>query len=364
MENSESTREHQARLNRARARRTQAQDPARQERGRRRQGNDQARQAEEQARQERQRRLQAEEQARQDRQRRRQAEEQARQAEEQARQDRQRRLQAEEQARQAEEQARQDRQKAEQARQERQRRRQAEQKAALTSGEFYSKVADVWICGKECEKAKFSKGILDAVRRRRDIHPFYKASVEAAYGTNPIPADTSSRSSGSTCSNGASTGERKKRLDNVRIDGTKGVAQIAHLIPHSRTCAPFFGPLAEAAAGINLDADFGNEISPGSEKRRMTLVHGHKRKEESKRVVNTGIKHDLLNKARIRGQAIYFDSTPSLLLIPILTLEETLAYPTGTTTAQYEVLVACTHPDAYRFCDLIKDYEETCTQED
>eukprot|EP00980_Cylindrotheca_fusiformis_P011137 scaffold2557_cov121-Cylindrotheca_fusiformis.AAC.20 len=245
-------------------------------------------------------------------------------------------------------------------RRERKRRIQAEKERDLALGNFYSFVEEVW----DFECTQFAKQDLDRVRRK-DVPQFYKDAVEVARTcTTPNPADDSSRSTGSSVqgyANATSTASRKDRLEKVRIDGTCGRGEKAHLIPHSPNSACFFGHLAEAATAVN----FNDDSTEMRQKRRMVLVHGQKYQPKSgpkRRRLNTGIKHDLMNNARILDQGYYLDSDPSLLLIPVLTLQETLDYQSGG-NFHYHVVVACRKPEAYQRCGLSKEYDR-CTEEE
>eukprot|EP00980_Cylindrotheca_fusiformis_P006985 scaffold1469_cov119-Cylindrotheca_fusiformis.AAC.29 len=244
---------------------------------------------------------------------------------------------------------------------------------ALTAGSrgtYYSKVADIWIAA----DAEFSQDSLDAVRRQYK-HRFYHQSVNAALGDDLDPAYESGMSEygsdGSVCDKSCSsfksnsddsetTVARKRRLKEINFDGYIRQADIAHLIPHSSSCASFYAPLGEAAAGVHFDA---TEEEPDMKKqRRMVLIHGQKDEVQSHqgegsgderkvlRQQSTGIKHCLSNTAGMIGQKYFLSFKQRLLLIPVLTLRETIDHAKILSKRKYQALVACTDPDAYNSC--------------
>jgi hypothetical protein len=227
---------------------------------------------------------------------------------------------------------------------------------ALKDGFYYATISQVW----HFHQAEIFQTDLDAIRRQ-DPHHFYRATYDAAERDDLYPAYKSGRSEydpGSSLNEdeGDSRTEisRKKRLRTVTIDGSvREVAEVAHLIPYSPNCAHFYGPLAEAAVGVNVGGD--TNLSPQKKKlKQLVLVHGQYKQENGsdKRVTDTGIKHCRTNMARVVAQKRYLDVHPSLLIVPILTLTNTLAYYRG----EYRVLVACTDPSVYVETILQKEY--------
>lgn len=240
----------------------------------------------------------------------------------------------------------------------------------LRLGTYYSTVADVWTPS----PTAFSQESLDSVRRQYR-HQFYRKSVEAALGEDLNPAYESGRSEhdpGSSLdedSNDSKTDlSRKRRLKEIAFDGKKHeTAEVAHLIPFAPKCASFFAPLAEAAAGVDFNE---NDEGPDRKKqRRMVLIHGQKKVQQNQgegsqpKKHYTGMKHCRSNMARVVAQKQYLDFNPSHLLIPILTLQDTLDYGKDSSKKKYEVLVVCTTPEVYTEC-LWRDKYDACSEAD
>jgi len=245
---------------------------------------------------------------------------------------------------------------------------------ALKEGSFYSSVSTVW----ESQEILFSRADLDVVRRQTP-HPFYQKTIAAADKPEDElwPACQSTRSefdpgSGSSLADNEEDSKteksRKRKLKEVTIDGSRRtVAEVAHLIPLAHKCAQFYAPLVEAAVGVNVEDDA--RLSPSHKiRKRQVLVHGQytaeTREDEGTssrpvRMRDTGIKHCRTNMARVVAQAHFLDFKPSLLIIPVLTLDTVLTYNKGA----YRVLIACATPEIYVESLLFGEYE-LCTKED
>lgn len=116
--------------------------------------------------------------------------------------------------------------------------------------------------------------------------------------------------------------------DTPDLKGKKSkLAQGAHLFPHNKTCAVAFGPTSEMAVGQNLI----NDTIETRTRKRHRLVVGVMENRASKRqkLRNSGLKHNILNKVRIKGQKEYMDNRPCMLIIPILSLAAVKAWKSG-----------------------------------
>lgn len=184
---------------------------------------------------------------------------------------------------------------------------------ARNKGIYYSTIDDVW------NGIPYAFGVADWEALRRTpaqvaAVPLYIPVLEGM-SVDDDPALGSTRSQ----SIDASTPD---------ILGFPGkLAQGAHFIPHNKTCAVAFGPISEMALGQNI-----SPCDPEGTKKRHRLVVGvmetqgpNKRQKKD----NTGLKHSRLNKLRIKGQKEYMENRPCLLIIPLLTLEETKAWKLG-----------------------------------
>jgi hypothetical protein len=246
---------------------------------------------------------------------------------------------------------------------------------ALRCGTYYSTVELVW----RCEEVEFSASDLNAIQRP-EPHLFYTKTYDAAAGNVLDPADNAGRSAydPATASSLAYNEDdtkteksRKRRLDVTAIDGApRDAAEVAHLIPYSPNCAHFYGPLAEAAVGglDGLDGLDGSDallLTANQKRRQLVLLHGQydelatTSSGNKVRKTDTGIKHCRTNMARVTAQKRYLDFDPSLLIVPILRRDETLAYKGG----KYDVLVACTSPKVYVETILTGNYE-LCSMEE
>jgi hypothetical protein len=271
---------------------------------------------------------------------------------------------------------------------------------SILKGLYYSTIHQVW----ESREIEFSKVDLDAIRRLQPHH-FYAKTITAAGSDTLRPANEEVRFDDEPFSN-LSENERndadcvrrefdaymckfasfrteyeiysddlneheddtendksrKRKLNEIAIDGyANEVAEVNHLIPYSAKCAHFYAPLTEAAVGVNVEDD--TTLSPAKKKlKQLVLVHGQYEQtttdeEHYTRVHDTGIQHSLTNMVRVVAQKPCLDFKPSILIVPLLTLDETLKYDGG----KYHVLVACTDPRVYSAIHMIEDYKE-CTE--
>jgi hypothetical protein len=182
---------------------------------------------------------------------------------------------------------------------------------ALQNGSYFSTIDDVW----DAIPDKFQLADWEALRRTR-----VEANRISSYG--PIIA-------GMDINGDPALGSSRSESLDSTIPDVKGmpskIAQGAHFIPHNKTCAVAFGPVAEMALGQNLKDD-GERT-----KKRHRLVVGveEARGTGKQKKAGTGLKHSDLNKLRIKGQKEYMDNRPCLLIVPLLSLDETKAWKSG-----------------------------------
>eukprot|EP00978_Attheya_sp_CCMP212_P000697 scaffold1397_cov41-Attheya_sp.AAC.1 len=227
--------------------------------------------------------------------------------------------------------------------------------------------------GNEEEFNKFDLAAL----RRPSLHVFYHKSALATEQTNDadlIPAqdededsDRSEFNPGSSMdsreSESAVGRKRKRRLEHIAIDGReRNSADIAHLLPYATSCARLYAPLAEAAVGLDLS----QEPPVRKKLKRQILVQGlytwNDRTNKYERARATGVKHCRTNMARVIAQKKYLDFNPSLIMIPIMTLQQVLEYDGGH-GGRYSVLVIAAKPSVYEETVLTKQYD-LCTNDD
>jgi hypothetical protein len=235
-----------------------------------------------------------------------------------------------------------------------------------TDGVFYASVGQLWQ-GNEEEFNEFDLAAL----RRQSLHVFYHKSAEATKQTNDadlIPAEDPDRSEfspGSSMdsweSESAVEKKRKRLLERIAIDGRErnSADNIAHLLPHATSCARLYAPLVEAVVGLDLSQE-----PPARKKlKRQILVHGlytlNDKTNKYERARATGVKHCRTNMARVIAQRKYLDFNPSLIMIPIMTLQQVLDYDGG----RYSVLVIAATPSVYEETVLTKRYD-LCTNDD
>lgn len=182
---------------------------------------------------------------------------------------------------------------------------------ARNKGRYYSTIDDVWNSVPEQLRPVDWGALRRTPEQANRILPY--GPIIAGMDVDDDPALGSSRS---------------ESLDSTIPDVTGGsskTAQGAHFVPHNKTCAVAFGPAAEMALGQNLKDD--EECT----KKRHRLVVGVQEERGSKRQkkAGTGLKHSNLNKLRIKGQKEYMDNRPCLLIVPLLSLEQTKAWKNG-----------------------------------
>lgn len=181
-------------------------------------------------------------------------------------------------------------------------------------GVYYSRIEDVF------RPALVAFNAADWERLRRSPQ---QASLITEYGpvtdamdVNDDPALGSSRSD----SLGADIRDMKGKKS--------GVAQGAHLFPHNKTCAVAFGPASEMAVGQNLSGD---TLLVRTKKRHRLVVGDLETVGSNKRQkrINSGLKHNILNKLKVKGQKEFMDNRPCMLIVPLLSVDETKAWKSG-----------------------------------
>ena len=89
---------------------------------------------------------------------------------------------------------------------------------------------------------------------------------------------------------------------------------VAHHIPHSPSCAMFYGPVVECVLGRDDSCD----DTCASKTIQQALVHGIKGN-KGKKVPHTGLKHNALNKTQMNLRKDIYDHSPYFIFIPIMT---------------------------------------------
>ena len=182
------------------------------------------------------------------------------------------------------------------------------------NGTYYDSIESVWSSKEEV----FGIDDWEELRRTPEnvsIISEYGPVIAALDKTNGEPATVAGRSS---------SHQFKETNDILQEDMP---TEVAHMIPHSPTCALAYGPIAELALG--------QKISQDKDKKWMhqVLVAGVQQTGENckknKHINNTGLKHSTLNKVRIYGQKHYLDIRPCMLLLPLMSLDETKAWKSG-----------------------------------
>lgn len=139
--------------------------------------------------------------------------------------------------------------------------------------------------------------------RRTSLHPAYKTVLNEA-------------------TSGDTLNPRYLKSDSSRTDGDMELTifglpggEKAHLLPHSPICAPTWSIIAQAVIGVDLEEMYGEE--KGTEWVKQALQQIVLGKKDASRV-ETGIRYSPLNIVKIPGRhQMYFDTDPSLLIIPI-----------------------------------------------
>jgi hypothetical protein len=182
----------------------------------------------------------------------------------------------------------------------------------LVHGIYYSAIDDIW----ESKEATFAEYDWESIRRTIDqVKKIkeYKVVIEAIDNTEEQePALKSGRSS-------STTGPQA-----VDILGNPGLlAQWAHLIPHNPSCSVAYGPVAQMALGHAF------KIDENDKKRKHQIMVVGALSEKKQRVAGSGIKHNKLNKVNLSFQKELMDLRPCILIVPILTLDDTKSWKSG-----------------------------------
>lgn len=171
-------------------------------------------------------------------------------------------------------------------------------------GEAFAPYPEVWD-----EKAAEFAGAFEKVRRSSipEWYRFHVGGVQGSAALDPHLSETNSS---------YSAPERKEpKLDLVGEEG----AEDAHLIPDSSICSATYGIIAQAVVGCDLEGLF--EDRNDKIKALQQLVNGQSGKRETNE--RTGLKYSPLNFIRVHGKhQVYFDESPTVAIIPILSLDD------------------------------------------
>ena len=161
-----------------------------------------------------------------------------------------------------------------------------------------------------------------------DTHDIYKITLDAAE-EHSEDASTQTRTSTSKYPN------FNKRVWPITVFGGEGAScdEIAHLVPLSRKNAESCWFVAEFLFGCS-DADAGVNVDEQQQQwaKIQRLLHGSKKRNgngDKKKVEDTGIKHMVTNKVLMSNQQLYFDSMPSVIIVPILSRSEAIGWKGG-----------------------------------
>jgi len=161
-----------------------------------------------------------------------------------------------------------------------------------------------------------------------DTHDIYKITLDAAE-EHSEDASTQTRTSTSKYPN------FNKRVWPITVFGGEGAScdEIAHLVPLSRKNAESCWFVAEFLFGCS-DADAGVNVDEKQQQwaKIQRLLHGSKKRNgngDKKKVEDTGIKHMVTNKVLISSQQLYFDSMPSVIIVPILSRSDAIDWKGG-----------------------------------
>ena len=141
----------------------------------------------------------------------------------------------------------------------------------------------------------------------------YMITLEAAEDSNNDSVDAHNGSS--------SQNSKKKDIWPKLVFGGDplNTAQIAHLVPHSRDNAESYWFVAEFLFGCS---DVNADVNDQQWQKIKRLLHGAQN--NSKRINNSGIKHMVTNKVMMHNQFSYFDLSPSVIIVPILSRDKAL----------------------------------------
>lgn len=210
-------------------------------------------------------------------------------------------------------------------------------------GRFYSSTSEIWNSVPE------TFGLSDWERLRRTSAqvaaiPEYEPVI-AGMAVDDDPALGSSRSESISCNLPDALGEESK------------IAQVARFVPQNKTCAVAFGPVAEMVLGRNLTGD--NDRT--TKRHRLVVGVLETRGTKRQKRANTGLKHSKLNKLRIKGQKEYMDNRPCLMIVPILSLDQTKSWKTGDA---YSALLIADGYDGGGTLSVSREavYKDTCIE--
>ena len=106
-------------------------------------------------------------------------------------------------------------------------------------------------------------------------------------------------------------------------DKAKDSDEVAHLVPRSNKNAESYWFVAEFLFGCS-DVDV--DVDAEQWKKIQRLLHGSKNQHGTNRVGNSGIKHMVTNKVLLSSQGLYFDSKPSVIIVPILSRSDAIGW--------------------------------------
>jgi hypothetical protein len=213
-------------------------------------------------------------------------------------------------------------------------------------GTYWTKAEDVWTT----ESATISAADFDAISRSKEQGLLY----EKVYSYLSTAARKSN--AGSSQTHSIANTERVDFLGNLHCEA-------AHLLSNAPVCHKAYGFPAQAAVGFYADGD----------KCRIPLILGQtgtdRRKKMLKGVLGrqqTALKGHPYNKIYLGNQGESFDRDPSLLLIPLLSLQDIMGWASNEDNAiEYDVAVFTFGPGAQYHANKVLQYApEECSDSD
>ena len=221
-------------------------------------------------------------------------------------------------------------------------------------GTWYSTFDDVWNHAHE----KFIAADYDGLRRPNTC-PLYSDAAQYSRAKNSRTLRPDLRDSRSTSNepyvpssletritDGALTRLKKRHVKRRTILGVAdNSTDLTHFFPHNTACSTVHIPLVEAASGVNVDSEFPREIATSRRKRKLVLVHGQLNSKKTRRESKSGVKHCVVNFANVERQRDVLDYSGDYLILPILTLQQTLDYDG---VSGFEAVVIARDDETYR----------------
>ena len=123
----------------------------------------------------------------------------------------------------------------------------------------------------------------------------------------------------------------------------------AHLLSNAKLCHVAYVQIVQAVTGV-FEADYF---------KRRKLLNGMKG--QSRRMIDSGIKHSKFNKMYLKMQDCYFDSTPpSLIILPLLSLDDIKGW--DGVTSYSGLVLPCGISGETAASEVLPRVRETCSE--